>query len=393
MKVEESNLTICSRYLFYTTTIFLTLCFIINKNPIKPVQFDETFEINADHSLSSTMLPYIPNNQNSFLTFSIRKSGTTVLSWIIEYAFKHLVDLNENYTFENVDDFQTLETKNKSLFFSTFKKHEGRVYSGYDNQKLNMQGSDFVLSVKELVEESLKKNYSLRKDSETRKDSINLMKSSIPKLKGVEKTKQTEIFNKKHFTIFRDPIAVLVSYEHYVFPNISPIELNNFVYSKCKHKIIETSITYELVNKILPEIGYEFELLYFRDLRKDPHMFIKKFLKNIGLELGIEENFIVNKVVEDTSMGNMKKVQEEIVEGTMTSNLKGLSKKGTNSRKVRNAEIKGYIKELKPDTVDMCYKQMRKYLQQELLEKFEIPLSKKYLHLQHLCYLIKLNRI
>eukprot|EP00924_Labyrinthula_sp_SR-Ha-C_P007749 snap_masked-scaffold_28-processed-gene-2.10-mRNA-1 protein AED:1.00 eAED:1.00 QI:0/0/0/0/1/1/2/0/310 len=307
----------------------------------------------------------------------IMKSGTTVLSWIITSVVNHLKEIDNSYKIENEERYNTLWTKNKVMFFSTNTKHEGRVYSGEYNHKYHIKNYDFNLIVPNIAKEILLKGYSLGKESKTKNKVIEIIQNNIhiAKQHFHEKIESKEKkFRKKHFTIIRDPIAVLVSYQHYFNKYITSQKLNQVVKEECEYKTIQTALTYELVSKILPNMGYEFEILYYRELRKEPYIFMQKFFKNIGLDLGIEEENIINKVMEDTSMEKMEEIQKEVLNGKKTT-LTGLSREGNNSRKVRKAEINGYLKELRPKVVEECYGYMRIHLQQDLLEKFEIPIK------------------
>eukprot|EP00924_Labyrinthula_sp_SR-Ha-C_P007747 snap_masked-scaffold_28-processed-gene-2.9-mRNA-1 protein AED:1.00 eAED:1.00 QI:0/-1/0/0/-1/1/1/0/381 len=362
-----------SHYFLFSSILIMSLYLSTTTKFLPPLESDTTTT-----SFSSPELPppLIISNTNCFLTFSIPKSGTTVLSWIVTSAFKHISELSPTYSVVNEERHNRLTINKTTIFFSFHHKHHGKVYSGYNNQAKNMNLYDFELPINLISQNLLEKNFSLSTNSLSRLTAIEYIKRyiSTDKIKKVERMPflGNKKFQKKHFTIFRDPLSVVVSYEKYMKPSLEGKKLNDIVKKQCKFKIIETALTYELVYNILPELGYEFELLYFRDLRQDSYIFVKKFFKSMNLELGREEERIIDEVVKDTSLERMKKVQEEVVQGEVETKLGGLAKGGKNSRKVRNAEIKGYLNELDTTVVEECYEHMKKYLQKDLLDKFEI---------------------
>uniref|UniRef100_A0A7S3PHQ3 Sulfotransferase domain-containing protein n=1 Tax=Aplanochytrium stocchinoi TaxID=215587 RepID=A0A7S3PHQ3_9STRA len=304
----------------------------------------------------------IKETVNAQLTMSIQKTGTTAVEWIAQAIFKNfaaevedgIVKFNKYETAPNVinkDKFHQINWKGKHVIFDVHGKH--------DNSKVT---PNIPVRVKIAASQCVQNNIPAF---------TNACAKYIGGLRHFTNSSKTMKHEKqnKYFTTFRNPIATIISWIHYESPglgtNKEKLSETLLTTDKCARAAANMALVHRMVTEILPGLGYQIYPLYFDEMRLYPHEFVRKFAAQ--LELTIDEN-IVRKVVEQTSPEHMKAIQEDLKHAG--EHYSGLSQNGKNSRKVRSADVRGYLKELTPEALKKCMKDAAFHLPPALKERY-----------------------
>lgn len=179
----------------------------------------------------------LERNVTGYLTLSVPKTGTTVVGWIIQSLFRNIkkyvteeavssgmkeVDgpLVETKFMKKID---TLLFKGKEANFMTRRKHHGYVYAQHRGSLMEYE---FYFPVQLVLNRVLEKNLSAKSTQVFQW--MNSSKHLKPyTAKNAGDVEPRELSDKVvHFSTFRDPIAVAISYSKYYSPERTPEELN-----------------------------------------------------------------------------------------------------------------------------------------------------------------------
>mmetsp|Transcript_1006 Transcript_1006/g.1073 ORF Transcript_1006/g.1073 Transcript_1006/m.1073 type:complete len:394 (+) Transcript_1006:206-1387(+) len=296
---------------------------------------------------------------NARLAMSIQKTGTTAAEWIVQAIFKNFAEevAEGKKKFNmypsvpdvvNKDKYHEIRWKGKHVAFDVHGKH--------DNSKVS---PNIPVRVKVAASQCVKHN-------------IPAYTNECAKyIGGLRHFTNHSNFrhNKrdKYFTTFRNPISTIISWLYYESPNHNKETLSQALLEtdRCAKAAASMSLLHRMITEILPGLGYQFYPLYFDEMRLYPHDFVRKLAAQ--LDLDVNDN-VVRRVVEQTSPEYMKSVQDDLKHSS--ERYSGLSRKGKNSRKVRKADVKGYLNELTPEALAKCVADAKFHLSPVLKERY-----------------------
>ena len=302
----------------------------------------------------------IEHSANVRLTLCVPKTGTSALEWITQALFDH---------FSGVTGGEAVAVKKYKKHALKWKKNVLRLdVNGKHYADVNRDAPELgVASAK-----SFCLKFHIPAYSDKAFDRISHVKAYPNVSKAVKNWKGPSSPKQLFFTTFRDPIATTVSWVYYRKGKIGMTSLSNHIIGNdlCADTAADMALRYRLVTEFLPSRGYDMQPLFFEDMRQHPKEFIRDYADMLGLRVNEE---IIEKTMEETSVEHMKKVQRSFKQDPgnhSKEEYSGLSGTGLNARKVRKAEVKGYVKELNEKALRYCRRAAAFHLPKVLREKW-----------------------
>lgn len=315
----------------------------------KPEQVSYTYSFDSNIDLTGSA--------NVRLTLCVPKTGTSALEWITQSLFDH---------FSGVAGGEAVVVKK-------YKKHALKWRQNV--LRLDVNGKHYADVNRDAPELGVAsaKAFCLKTHTPAYSDKAFRRISHLQAYPNASAQKSGEKAGRQlFFTTFRDPIATTVSWVYYKRGKIGMSSLSNHIMGNdlCADTAADMALRYRLVTEFLPSRGYEINPLFFEDMRQRPKDFIKKYAESIGLRVNEE---IVTKTMEETSVEHMKQIQRSFKRDPgnhSKEEYSGLSGTGLNARKVRKAEVKGYVNELNEKALRYCRRAAAFHLPKALRERW-----------------------
>mmetsp|Transcript_10072 Transcript_10072/g.12097 ORF Transcript_10072/g.12097 Transcript_10072/m.12097 type:complete len:375 (+) Transcript_10072:317-1441(+) len=301
---------------------------------------DEVDVIDSLFNDEDALVDFHGGSSYTRLTMSIPKTGTSAIEWIAQSIFSN---------FKTEWERQNKNKAGAPVVKNSFKYHQ-----------MDFNGKYVVFDVHGKHDTSkIEPSHSIH----THKVAVKVAHEHIPAWSDeaffrvphvkdyLNRSRFVPDSDKKYVVMFRDPIATVVSYMYYEYgsklskENLSQrIQLGN----SCAKTAANMALLYRVVTEVLPPVGYQIYPMFFDEMRTKPARFVSELAQLLGLTVNSK---VIEAVVQETSPEHMKSVQQN---HDGIGQYSGLSRAGKNSRKVRNAALKGYMDELEPEVLRKC---------------------------------------